>query len=108
IPEVDGFGIVSRDFVGATVIGNPFSTLAGMSSGGKQKEGYVGIGVQYLTSPKFLIADGGFSRVAWMTSTLKELARENVSEDLLAKIATEKDVQNVDELTEFMKNVGRL
>ncbi|MBT9171272.1 MAG: Carbon monoxide dehydrogenase/acetyl-CoA synthase subunit alpha [Actinobacteria bacterium] len=108
IPEVDGFGIVSRDFVGATVIGNPFSTLAGMSSGGKQNEGYVGIGVQYLTSPKFLIADGGFSRVAWMTSTLKELARENVSEDLLAKIATEKDVQNVDELTEFMKNVGRL
>ncbi|MBS3897654.1 MAG: CO dehydrogenase/CO-methylating acetyl-CoA synthase complex subunit beta [Dethiobacter sp.] len=108
IPEVDGFGIVSRDFVGSTVIGDPFSTLAGMSSGGKQNEGYLGIGVQYLTSPKFLIADGGFNRVAWMTSTLKELARESVSEELLAKIATEKDVQNVDELTEFMQNAGRL
>jgi len=108
IPEVDGFGIVSRDFVGATVIGDPFSTLAGMASGGKQNEGYLGIGVQYLTSPKFLIADGGFDRVAWMTSTLKEVARENVSDETLAKIATEKDVQNVDELTEFMQNAGRL
>ncbi|MBS4007101.1 MAG: CO dehydrogenase/CO-methylating acetyl-CoA synthase complex subunit beta [Clostridium sp.] len=108
IPEVDGFGIVSRDFVGATVIGDPFSTLAGMASGGKQNEGYLGIGVQYLLSPKFLIADGGFNRVAWMTSTLKELASENVSEEMLAKIATEKDVQNVDELTEFMQNAGRL
>ncbi|MBS3886832.1 MAG: CO dehydrogenase/CO-methylating acetyl-CoA synthase complex subunit beta [Dethiobacter sp.] len=108
IPEVDGFGIVSRDFVGSTVIGDPFSTLAGMASGGKQNEGYLGIGVQYLLSPKFLIADGGYSRVAWMTSTLKELASEEVPEDLLAKIATEKDVQNVDELTEFMQNAGRL
>ena len=108
IPEVDGFGIVSRDFVGSTVIGDPFSTLAGMASGGKQNEGYLGIGVQYLLSPKFLIADGGYSRVAWMTSTLKELASEEVPEDLLAKIATEKDVKNVDELTEFMQNAGRL
>ena len=108
IPEVDGFGIVSRDFVGATVIGDPFSTLAGMASGGKQNEGYLGIGVQYLLSPKFLIADGGYDRVAWMTSSLKELAREGASEEALAKIATEKDVKNVDELTEFMQNVGRL
>lgn len=108
IPEVDGFGIVSRDFVGATVIGDPFSTLAGMASGGKQNEGYLGIGVQYLLSPKFLIADGGYNRVAWMTSSLKELAREGATEETLAKIATEKDVKNVDELTEFMQNVGRL
>jgi len=108
IPEVDGFGIVSRDFVGATVIGDPFSTLAGMASGGKQNEGYLGIGVQYLLSPKFLIADGGYDRVAWMTSSLKELAREGATEETLAKIATEKDVKNVDELTEFMQNVGRL
>lgn len=108
IPEVDGFGIVSRDFVGATVIGDPFSTLAGLASGGKQNEGYLGIGVQYLLSPKFLIADGGFGRVAWMTSTLKEVASENLSEEMLAQIATEKDAKNVDELTEFMQNAGRL
>ncbi|MBT9140045.1 MAG: Carbon monoxide dehydrogenase/acetyl-CoA synthase subunit alpha [Dehalococcoidia bacterium] len=108
IPEVDGFGIVSRDFVGSTVVGNPFSTLAGMASGGKQNEGYLGVGVQYLSSPKFLIGDGGYSRVAWMPSTLKELVQESVSEGLLDKIATEKDVQNVDELTEFMQNAGRL
>jgi acetyl-CoA decarbonylase/synthase complex subunit beta len=108
IPEVDGFGIVSRDFVGATVIGDPFSTLAGLASGGKQNEGYVGIGIQYLRSPKFLIADGGFNRVAWMTSTLKESAKGSIPAELADKIATEKDVQNVDELTEFMQNAGRL
>jgi acetyl-CoA decarbonylase/synthase complex subunit beta len=108
IPEVDGFGIVNRDFVGATVIGDPFSTLAGMASGGKQNEGYVGIGVQYLTSPKFLIADGGYNRVAWMPSNLKEIAKENIPAEIYDKIATEKDVQNIDELTAFMQNAGRL
>lgn len=108
IPEVDGFGIVNRDFIGAGVTGEPFSTLAGTASGGKQNEGFLGIGVQYLLSPKFLIGDGGYGRVAWMPSALKELARENIPEDLFDKIATEKDVQNVDELTEFMQNAGRL
>ncbi|MBS3948771.1 MAG: CO dehydrogenase/CO-methylating acetyl-CoA synthase complex subunit beta [Dethiobacter sp.] len=108
IPEVDGFGVVSRDFVGATVTGEPFSTLAGLASGGKQNEGYVGIGVQYLKSPKFLIADGGFNRVAWMPSTLKEVAGDNIPADVADKIATEKDVQNMDELTAFMQNAGRL
>jgi len=108
IPEVDGFGIVNRDFVGATVIGDPFSTLAGMASGGKQNEGYVGIGVQYLMSPKFLITDGGYNRVAWMPANLKEIAKENIPAEMFDKIATEKDVQNLDELVAFMQNAGRL
>ncbi|HSW36289.1 MAG TPA: CO dehydrogenase/CO-methylating acetyl-CoA synthase complex subunit beta [Candidatus Limnocylindrales bacterium] len=108
IPEVDGFGIVSREYNSATVTGEPFSTLAGMASGGKQNEGYVGIGVQYLKSPKFLKGDGGFSRVAWMTSALKEVAQENMDAELFDKVATEKEVQNVDELVEFMQNAGRL
>lgn len=108
IPEVDGFGVVSRDFVGVTVTGEPFSTLAGHASGGKQNEGYVGIGVQYLKSPKFLIGDGGYNRVAWMPTSLKESAAENIPQELMDKIATEKDVSNVDELTEFMQKAGRL
>ncbi len=108
IPEADGFGIVNRDFVGSTVIDEPFSTLAGMASGGKQNEGYLGVGVQYLMSPKFLISDGGYNRVAWMPSVLKEMVKENIPEDLFDKIATEKDVQNVDELAAFMQNAGRL
>ena len=55
-----------------------------------------------------MIADGGFNRVAWMTSTLKESAKGSIPAELADKIATEKDVQNVDELTEFMQNTGRL
>jgi len=108
IPEVDGFGIVSREFVGDTVIGEPFSSLAGLLSGGKQNEGYLGIGVQYLKSPKFLIADGGYNRVAWMSSSLKEAAGDHIPEGLAEKIATEHVVQNLDELTEFMQKAGRL
>jgi acetyl-CoA decarbonylase/synthase complex subunit beta len=48
IPEVDAFGIVSRDFEGDTVIGAPFTALAGDTSGGRQVEGFLGIALEYL------------------------------------------------------------
>ena len=108
IPEADGFGIVNRDFVGPTVIGEPFSSLAGLASGGKQGAGYLGIGVQYLKSPKFLKGDGGYSRVAWLTSSLKEVVKEVAPADVLDAIATEKDVQSVEELVGFRQRAGRL
>ncbi|HCC33385.1 MAG TPA: CO dehydrogenase/CO-methylating acetyl-CoA synthase complex subunit beta [Clostridiales bacterium] len=108
IPEVDGFGIVNRDFVGPTVIGEPFSSLAGLASGGKQNAGYLGMGVQYLKSPKFLKGDGGYNRVAWLTSSLKEVAKEVAPAGVIAAIATEKDVQNVEDLVGFRQRAGRL
>ncbi|HSW10979.1 MAG TPA: CO dehydrogenase/CO-methylating acetyl-CoA synthase complex subunit beta [Bacillota bacterium] len=108
IPEVDGFGIVNRDFVGPTVIGEPFSSLAGLASGGKQNAGYLGMGVQYLKSPKFLKGDGGYNRVAWLTSSLKEVAKEVAPAGVVDAIATEKDVQNVEDLVGFRQRAGRL
>ncbi len=105
IPEVDGFGIIHRDFAGEAVIGAPFSTLAAQASGGQQREGYVGMAVSYLKSPKFLITDGGLRRVVWMPSTVKELVKEAIPPDLFEKIASEKEVKNVDDLIEFLQKV---
>jgi len=107
IPEVDAFGVVNRDFTGETVTGIKFSTMAGEASGGKQKEGYIGMALLYLRSPKFLKVDGGLKRVVWLPKTIKELVKDVLEEQgLYDKIATEEDVKNVDELSKFLNKVG--
>jgi len=106
IPEVDGFGLVHRGFRGVTVNGLPFSTLADSTSGGRQIDGFHGISIEYMRSPKFLQADGGWERVVWMPAELKEKVRGFVPDEILDKIATEKDVSNVEELKEFLEKVG--
>jgi len=106
IPEVDAFGIVHRDFVGATVIGETFSRMAGVTSGGRQVEGSLGIALEYMRSPKFIQADGGLHRVVWMPKEIKERYKEVIPEDVYDKIATEEDVHTADELTEYLEKVG--
>lgn len=106
IPEVDGFGIVHRDFVGETVGGVRFSTMAGQVSGGRQVEGYVGVALLYISSPKFLISDGGLKRVVWMPKVLKEKMKDTLeAAGLIDKIATEDETKNIDELTAFLEKV---
>lgn len=105
IPEVDGFGIVHRDFVGDTVVGSRFSGMAGEASGGRQQEGYLGMAVSYLNSPKFIISDGGWKRVVWVPKAIKEEVKDSIPEEMYGKIATEEDVKNVDELVEFLQKV---
>lgn len=106
VPEVDGVGILNREFVGDSIVGIPFSSMAGELSGGKQVEGYVGIGLEYLRSPKFLIGDGGLKRVVWMPKAVKERFKEVIPANLYDKIATEEDAKNIDEVTEFLTKVG--
>ncbi|MBU7028092.1 MAG: CO dehydrogenase/CO-methylating acetyl-CoA synthase complex subunit beta, partial [Theionarchaea archaeon] len=60
IPEVDGIGICHRNYHGETVIGVPFSTLATQTGGGKQLDGFLGIAIEYMRSPKFFKTDGGW------------------------------------------------
>ncbi len=106
IPEVDGIGWVHRGSkVSDTPIGLPFSTIASSVGGGKQVEGFLGIGIQYFYSPKFIQYDGGWRRVVWMPSDLKERVRDAIPEAMWDKIATEQDVKNIDELREFLKKV---
>ena len=106
IPEVDAFGIVNRDFEGDTVVGSPFTEMAGDTSGGRQVEGYLGIALEYLRSPSFLKADGGWYRIAWMPRVIQEMYRDACPMDLQGKIASENDVSNVDELAAFLDRAG--
>jgi len=106
IPEVDAFGIVHREFVGRTVIGETFSHMAGVTSGGRQVEGSCGMALELIRSPKFFQADGGLYRVAWLPKEVKERYKDVIPEDLYDKIATEEDVSNPEELVEFLEKVG--
>jgi len=106
IPEVDAFGLVNRDFVGPTVVGVPFSTMAADTSGGRQVEGFLGLALEYLRSPKFLQADGGLRRLVWAPKEIKERYKEAIPADVYDKIATEEDAKNVDELVAFLDKVG--
>jgi len=78
VPEANGFMIVNRGFTGMTPIGMKFSTLAGTVGGGTQTPGFGGIGKYFITSKKFLSADGGFKRIVWMPKSLKEALREDL------------------------------
>jgi acetyl-CoA decarbonylase/synthase complex subunit beta len=103
IPEVDGFGIVNRSFKGVAVNGLPFSTLADSTAGGRQVDGFHGISIEYMRSQKFLDADGGWNRVVWVPKEIKERVKDFVPKDVVDKIATEEDAQNVDALKAFLK-----
>lgn len=103
VPEVDGFGIVHRGFKEATVNGLPFSTIADSTAGGRQVDGFHGISIEYMRSPKFLQADGGWNRVVWMPASVKERVKDFMPAEIADKIATENEAKTVDELKEFLK-----
>jgi len=103
VPEVDGLGIVDRGFKGVAVNGLPFSTIADSTAGGRQVDGFHGLSIEYMRSPKLLQVDGGWNRVVWLSSAVKERIREFIPEDVVDKIATEKDVSTVDELKAFLE-----
>ena len=111
IPESNGVMIVSREDTSMTPAGMTFSTLAGIAGGGLQTPGVMGVGKYYLISPKFISSDGGFKRVVWMSSVLKEtmadefraVAEREGDPDLIHKIADERNATTVDELLAWME-----
>ena len=104
IPEVDGLGIVHRGFKDVTVNGLPFSTLADSTAGGRQVDGFHGISIEYMRSPKFLQVDGGWNRVVWLPASVKERVKDFIPKEIVDKIATENEVKTVEELRAFLKN----
>ena len=110
IPEANGVMVVSREDPSMTPAGMTFSTLAGIAGGGLQTPGVMGVGKYYLTSPKFITADGGFKRIVWMSSVLKEMmadefkivAEREGDPELLDRIADERNVTTVDELLNWL------
>ncbi|MCI4625078.1 MAG: CO dehydrogenase/CO-methylating acetyl-CoA synthase complex subunit beta [Candidatus Magnetoovum sp. WYHC-5] len=114
VPEVNGVMIVQRGHQGMTPIGMKFSTLAGTVGGGVQTPGFMGIGVNFITSRKFLYGDGGIKRIVWMTKSLKERVKEafihRAAEegvpDLFDKIADESICEDAEKLTEYLTANG--
>lgn len=111
VPEANGVMIVNREYGGDTPIGMPFSTLAGSVGGGSQTPGFLGVGRLYLTSKKFISAEGGLSRLVWMPKELKEAMRERLTarateaglgEDFIDKIADETLCTDSEGLLEFL------
>ena len=111
IPEANGVMVVSREDTSMTPAGMTFSTLAGIAGGGNQTPGVMGVGKFYLISPKFISADGGFKRVIWMSSILKETMAEELKAvairegdpDLIDRIADERNVTSVDQLLAWLE-----
>jgi acetyl-CoA decarbonylase/synthase complex subunit beta len=102
VPEVDGIGWVDRDFAGAAPNGLTFSTMAGQTGGGKQIVGFLGIGINYFRSPKFIQADGGWNRVVWMPKNLKDKVSGDIPDDIIDKIPTEEDASDLESLKTFL------
>jgi acetyl-CoA synthase len=110
IPEANGVMIVSREDTSMTPAGMTFSTLAGLAGGGLQSPGIMGHGKFYILSPKFISADGGFKRVVWMSSVLKEQMAESLEQvalregdpDLIRKIADERICTDVEGLVAYV------
>lgn len=112
IPECNGFMIVNREFRGMTPSGMSFSTLAGTIGGGIQTPGFMGIGKAYLSSKKFVIADGGVARVVWMPKEFKDQMRPVLEEqaealglgkDFVDKIADETVGTTAEEILPFLE-----
>ncbi len=110
IPEANGIMVLSREDTSMSPAGMTFSTLAGMAGGGLQTAGIMGHGKFYILSPKFISADGGFKRVVWMSSILKEQMAEQLKQvairegdpNLIDKICDERIATDVEGLVRFL------
>jgi acetyl-CoA synthase len=102
--------IVDRDHTGMSPVGMKFSTMAGSIGGGRQTPGFMGIGRRYILSKKFIAAEGGLIRVAWMPKRLKESLASDIKSigkelgvpDLYDKIADETITEDAEGLMAWM------
>lgn len=113
VPEANGVLIVNRGYSGMTPIGMKFSTIAGMIGGGIQTPGFMGVGVNYITSRKFLKGDGGIRRIVWMPKELKERIKESFQKraeeegipELIEKIADETVCEDIECLLDYLSRI---
>ena len=114
LPMTNGVMIVNREFPEMTPCGMKFSTLAGTVGGGVQLPGFIGIGRQYITSKKFISADGGLKRLVWMPKELKDTLRSELQKraeeegvsDFVDKIADETVATTEEEVIAHMQKVS--
>lgn len=112
-PDMQSVVVVNREYPGMIPLGMKFSSLAGSVGGGRQTPGFIGAGRKYITSRKFISADGGFLRISWMPRELKESMREALDArakelgepDFVDKIADETVTTDAEGLMEWMAKV---
>jgi acetyl-CoA synthase len=113
LPGTNGIMIVDREFDGQTPAGMTFSQLAESVGGGVQTPGFIGIGVLYILSKKFISAEGGLKRVVWMTTNIKSKLGDRLREraaadgvpDLPDKIADETVTTDLEKLVEYLAGI---
>jgi acetyl-CoA synthase len=116
LPSTGGIMIVNREFAEMTPCGMKFSTLAGTVGGGQQTPGFIGHSKHYISSRKFIAAEGGIRRIVWMPTMLKEEIKDTFirranelglgGEEFLARIADEKTAATEEEVLEFITKAG--
>ena len=80
LDKCNGVMTVDRDSSMVTPCGMKFTSLAGQVGGGNVTPGFVGHSKHYITSRKFLQAEGGIRRLVWMPKALKETLRDKINE----------------------------
>ena len=79
-PFSNGVIIANREYAGMTPLGMTFPDLASMTGGGVQTPGFMGHGKHFISSKKFMKAEGGIERIVWMPKDLKEQVAERLNE----------------------------
>jgi acetyl-CoA synthase len=78
-PFSNGVIIANREYAGMTPLGMTFPELASMTGGGVQTPGFMGHGKHFISSKKFMKAEGGIERIVWMPKDLKDSVAERLN-----------------------------
>ena len=95
VPEGNGVVIVNREYSGITPVGMTFGELASMTGGGVQTPGFMGHGRHFISSKKFLKAEGGLQRIIWMPKELKDDVGDKLN-------AVAKELYGIDNFTDMI------
>ena len=88
-PVSMGVVITCREHAGMTPLGMSFSEMASMTGGGVQTPGFMGHGKHFISSKKFIAAEGGPGRIVWMPKMLKDQMRERLDATALEMYGVE-------------------
>ncbi len=114
LDKCNGIMTVDRDSSMETPCGMKFTTLAGQAGGGNVTPGFLGHSKHYITSKKFLRAEGGIKRLVWMPKALKEVLADKLNargkeegiDNLVDLIADETVGLTQEEILPWLKEKG--
>ena len=94
-PFSNGVVIANREYAGMTPLGMTFPEMASMTGGGVQTPGFMGHGKHFISSKKFMKAEGGIERIVWMPKELKEFVADRLNK-------TAKELYGIDNFTDMI------